>query len=134
VWAGINGWFSTCEQAGLQIVKQLLVEKKHDIESMESPYSIGQLQCLRRCDSSIEIDAYVWITGSYLQCVSGAAADSTSREFPRLQMLKQENTWSPLPTRHLHCLSMKTTLDARRRKMIQSVLYDGSERSETSTC
>jgi hypothetical protein len=73
VTGGINGKWSTCEQVGFQIVKKLQVEKKHDIHSMEPPYSIGQLQMLRSCNSSSEIGAYIWFTGSFVQSVNGAS-------------------------------------------------------------
>ena len=67
VTGGINGKWSTCEQAEFQIVMKLLVEKKHGICSTEPPYSIGQLYMLRSGYSSSEIEAYIWFTGSFIQ-------------------------------------------------------------------
>jgi hypothetical protein len=88
----VNTKRSTCEQAGAKIMRELLVSKKHDINNMDPPYSIGVLSLLRRSQSAQEVEAYLWFAGSFLECVSGKRAWGRRKYHERVSDAKDKGT------------------------------------------
>jgi hypothetical protein len=83
VTQSINTKRSTCEQAGLKIVKQLLLDKQYENGNDAPPYSMESLVKLRRSydGSKEDLEAFGWFFGEFMDCVSGARTWGGQRKY-----------------------------------------------------